>query len=86
MTRNFEKIYPKKPIINMIGWMRNQLTKLCNAVSAPVAAMHLQKDCESTFLLYNRILGNMGYGEERLKDNVENGKRCRRRVTTRTRC
>ena len=38
MTRNFEKIYPKKPIINTIGWMRNQLTKLCNAVSAPVAA------------------------------------------------
>ena len=38
MARNFEKHFPGKRIINMTSWIRNQLTKLCNAVSAPVAA------------------------------------------------
>ena len=32
------KNFPRKPLINMTSWMRNQLTKLYNAVSAPVAA------------------------------------------------
>ena len=61
----------------MIGWMRNQLTKLCNAVSAPVAATRdalaerLQSVRETASLLYNRMVENMGYGLERLKDIVE---------------
>ena len=57
--------------------MRNQLTKLYNAVSAPVAATRdalaerLQSIGETASLLYNRIMENMGYGQEGLKDIVE---------------
>ena len=61
----------------MTSWMRNQLTKLYNAVSAPVAATRdalaerLQSVRETASLLYNRMVENMGYGLERLKDIVE---------------
>ena len=61
----------------MTSWVRNQLTKLCNAVSAPVAAIRdalaerLQSVRETASLLYNRMVENMGYGLERLKDIVE---------------
>ena len=57
--------------------MRNQLTKLYNAVSAPVAATRdalterLQSVRETAPLLYNRMVENMGYGQETLKDIVE---------------
>ena len=57
--------------------MRNQLTKLYNAVLAPVAATRdalaerLQSIGETASLLYNRIMENMGYGQEGLKDIVE---------------
>ena len=57
--------------------MRNQLTKLCNAVSALVAAARdalterLPSVRETASLLYNRMLENMGYGQETLKDIVE---------------
>ena len=58
--------------------MKNQLTKLYNAVSAPVAATldahaeRLQSVRETTSLLYNRMMENVGYGQqERLKDIVE---------------
>ena len=57
--------------------MKNQLTKLYNAVSAPVAATRdalterLQSVRETASLLYNRMVENMGYGQERLKDIVE---------------
>ena len=67
MTMKFEKNFPRKPIINMTGWMRNQLTKLYNAVSAPVAvtrdalAGRLQSVRETASLLYNRMMENMGY-------------------------
>ena len=61
--------YPnKKPIINMSSWMRNQLAKLCNAVSASVAATRdalterLQSVRETASLLYNRMIENMEYG------------------------
>ena len=56
--------------------MRNQLTKLYNAVSAPVTATRdalaerLQGVRETASLLYNRMLENMGYGQEKLKDIV----------------
>ena len=70
--------YPnKKPTINMSRWMRNQLAKLCNAVSAPVAATRdalaerLQSVHETASLLYNRMIENMEYGRQRLKDIVE---------------
>ena len=61
----------------MTSWMRNQFTKLYNAVSAPVAvtrdalAERLQSVGETASLLYNRMIGNMGYGQEGLKDIVE---------------
>ena len=57
--------------------MRNQLTKLYNAVSAPVAATRdalterLQSVRETASLLYNRMVENVGYGQETLKDIVE---------------
>ena len=54
--------------------MRNQLTKLYNAVSAPMTATpaeRLQGVRDTTSLLYNRMMENMGYGQERLKDIVE---------------
>ena len=57
--------------------MRNQLTKLYNAVSAPVTAIRdalaerLHSVRETTSSLCNRMIGTMGYGEERLKDIVE---------------
>ena len=57
--------------------MRNQLTKLYNAVSAPVTATRdalaerLQSVRETTSLLYNRMTENMEYGQNRLKDIVE---------------
>ena len=57
--------------------MRNQLTKLYNAVSAPVVATQdalaerLQSICETASLLYNEMMENMEYGWERLKDIVE---------------
>ena len=75
--QKFEKNFPRKPIINMTSWMRNQLTKLYNAVSAPVTATRdalaerLQGVRETASLLYNRMMENMGYGQERLKDIVE---------------
>ena len=58
----------------MTIWMRNQLTKLYNAVSAPVAATpaeKLQSVRDTASLLRNRMMENMGYGQERLKDIVE---------------
>ena len=61
----------------MTSWMKNQLTKLYNAVSASVAATRdalaerLQSVRETASLLYNRMVENMGYGKERLKDITE---------------
>ena len=57
--------------------MRNTISKLYNAVSAPVAATRnalserLQSIRETASLLYNRMMQNMGYERERLKDIVE---------------
>ena len=57
--------------------MRKHLTKLYNVLSAPVTEMRdalaekLQSACETASLLYNRMVENMGYGQERLKDIVE---------------
>ena len=58
----------------MTSWMRNQLTKLCNAVSAPVTATpaeRLQGVRDTASLFCNRMMENMRYGQERLKDIVE---------------
>ena len=57
--------------------MRNQLAKLYNAVSASVAATRdalterLQSVRESASLLYNKMMKNMEYVRQRLKDIVE---------------
>ena len=56
--------------------MRNQLTKLYNAVSVYVAvapAERLQKVRDTASLLYNMMMQNMGYGKQRLKGIVEKG-------------
>ena len=53
----------------MTSWVRNQLAKLYSAVSAPVAAT--RDALETASLLYNRMVENMGYGQEKLKDIVE---------------
>ena len=61
----------------MTSWMRNQLTKLYNAVSAPVTATRdalakrLPSPYETAFLLYNRMVENIGHEQEKLKDIVE---------------
>ena len=59
-------------------FFRNTISKLYNAVSAPVVATRdvlaerLQSVSETTSLLYNRMMENMRYGQqERLKDIVE---------------
>ena len=73
----FSEKFSRKPITNMTSWMKNQLTKSYNAVLAPVSATRdavaerLQSVHESASLLYNRMVENMGYGQEKLKDIVE---------------
>ena len=61
----------------MSTFLRNTVSKLYNAVSAPVTATRdafaerLQSVRETASLLYNRMMENMKYGRERLKDIVE---------------
>ena len=61
----------------MNKFFRNTISKLYNAVSTPVAATRdalaerLQSVRDTTSLLYNRMMENMGYGQQdRLKDIV----------------
>ena len=62
----------------MYNWMKNQIRKLYSAVSAPVAATRdalterLRSVRDTASLLYNRMMNNIGYGRETLKDIVEN--------------
>ena len=62
----------------MNTFLRNTTSKLYNAASAPVAATRdvlaerLQSVLDTTSLLYNRMMENMGCGQQnRLKDIVE---------------
>ena len=62
----------------MSTFLRNNISKLYNAVSEPVVttqdalAERLQSVRETTSLLYNRMMENMGYGQqEQLKDIIE---------------
>ena len=72
----------------MTGWMRNQLVKLYNAVAVPVAATRdtlaerLQSVRETASLLYNRMMDNIEYGRERLKEIVEKEAREEEKETT----
>ena len=58
--------------------MKNQINKLYNAVSAPVAATRdalasrLESVRDTASLLYNRTMYHIGYEQETLKDIVEN--------------
>ena len=58
--------------------MKNKISKLYSAVSARVAASRdalaerLQSVRDTAFLLYNRTMYHIGYGQETLKDIVEN--------------
>ena len=61
----------------MNEFLRNTISKLYNTVSAPVTATRgvlaerLQSVRDTASLLYNRMMENIGYGRERLKDIVE---------------
>ena len=62
----------------MNTFLRNTISKLYNAVSAPVAATRdalaerLQSVSDTTFLLYKKMMENMGYGQQEImKDIVE---------------
>ena len=61
-----------------MSWFRNTITNLYNAVSAPVAATcdalteRLQSVRDTASLLHKRMMNNIGYGQETLKDIVEN--------------
>ena len=61
----------------MNTFLRNTISKLYNAVPAPVVvtrdaiAERVQSVHNTASLLYNRMLVNMGYGQERLEDIVE---------------
>ena len=61
----------------MNTFLRNTISKLCHAVSAPLAATRnalaerMQGVRETASLLYYRMMDNMGYRRERLKDIVE---------------
>ena len=60
----------------MNTFLRNTISKLYKAVSAPVTATRdaLEKSLESILetasLLYNRVMENMEYGRQRLKEIV----------------
>ena len=60
----------------MYNWMKNQISKLCSAVSAPVAASRdalserLQSVRDTVTLLYERAKQKLGYRQP-LKDIVE---------------
>ena len=61
----------------MNTFLRNTISKLHNTVAPPVTAIwdalakRLQSIRDTASLLYNRMMENMGYGRERLKDIVE---------------
>ena len=61
----------------MNTFLRNTISKLHNTVAAPVTAIwdalakRLQSIRDTASLLYNRMMENIGYGRERLKDIVE---------------
>ena len=61
----------------MNSFLRNTISKLQNAVSAPVATIRdalaegLQGVRETATLLYKRMMENIGYGQDRLKDIME---------------
>ena len=61
----------------MNTFLSNTISKLYIAVSAPMAATRdalaerLRSVRETASLLYNRMMENIGYGRERLKDIVE---------------
>ena len=73
----FKNISKSVRVINMTSWMRNTISKLYNAVSAPVAAARnalterLQSVRETASLLCNRMVDNIGYEREKLKDIIE---------------
>ena len=61
----------------MNTFLRNTISILYNTVLAPVTATRdalaerLQGMRDTASLLYNKMMENMGYGQERLKDIVE---------------
>ena len=61
----------------MNSFLRYTISKLYNAVSAPVTATRdalaerLQSVRETASLLYNRMMENMEYGRQRLKDIIK---------------
>ena len=72
----------------MSTFLRNVISKLYNAASAPVAATcdflaeRLQCVRETASLLYNRMIDNIEYGREKLKDIIEKEAREQEEETT----
>ena len=54
----------------MKTFLRNTISKLSNVVSDALAE-RLQSVHETTSLLYNRMMDNMGYGQETWKNTVK---------------
>ena len=62
-----QKYSNKKPITNMSCWMRNQRSNLYNSVSIrDTLAGRLESMRGIAFILYERMMGNIEYGRERL--------------------
>ena len=72
----------------MISWMRNTISKLCKAVSATVAATRdvlaetLQGVRETASSSWNRLMDNIEYVRQRLKDILEKEAREKKEETT----
>ena len=60
----------------MNTFLGNTISKLYNAVSAPVTgirdalAERLQIVCDTASLLYNRMMENMGYGQQQRQKHI----------------
>ena len=58
-------------------FLRNTISKLCNVVATPVTATRdalaerLERIRKTASVLYKRMMENMEYGRQRLKDIVE---------------
>ena len=75
-------------IIEMNTFLRNTISKLYDAVSATIVATRdalaerLWSVHETASILYNRMMGNIEYGRERLKYILENEPREEEEETT----
>ena len=83
-----QKYLNEKYILKMNTCLRNTVSKLYNTVSALVAGIwdalagRLQRVRKTASLLYSKMMDNIRYGRERLKNIVERRSKKRRGKTT----